>query len=110
MSSLARSYSEANDNVTGTTSATVPMAQMQIFEEKEKVITVNCKAELRIPNFDVMFVLDTTGSMEQIPVNSTITKMVGLRRAVKCFLRGAGQTKYRRYHASRMQRNRSAWR
>ena len=83
--SLARSYSEANGNVTGTASATVPMALMQIFGEKEKVITVNCKAELRIPNTDVMFVLDTTGSMEQIPVNSSVTKMVGLRRAVKCF-------------------------
>ena len=83
--SLARSYSEANGNVTGTASATVPMALMQIFGEKEKVITVNCKAELRIPNTDVMFVLDTTGSMQETPVNSNVTKIVGLRRAVKCF-------------------------
>src|SRR3546814_11563460 len=38
-----------------------------------------------IPNTDVMFVLDTTGSMsDNIPGDSAST-IFGLRRAVKCF-------------------------
>src|SRR5690606_34246418 len=41
---------------------------------------------MRLPNTDVMFVLDTTGSMAQKAVGTdTDTKIVGLKKAVKCF-------------------------
>jgi len=84
-SGLNRSFAESGGNVTGTASATVPMALMQVLGQESKVITVTCQAELRIPNSDVMFVLDTTGSMGGTAAGSTETKISGLRKAVKCF-------------------------
>lgn len=61
------------------------MALMQVLGIGSKEISVECQAELRIPNSDVMFVLDTTGSMGSPASGSTETKISGLRKAVKCF-------------------------
>jgi hypothetical protein len=82
---LVRSFSETGGNVVGLASATVPMALMQVLGADSKVVSVRCQAELRIPNSDVMFVLDTTGSMNDPASGSTETKISGLRKAVKCF-------------------------
>ncbi|OYY98669.1 MAG: hypothetical protein B7Y38_02070 [Sphingomonadales bacterium 28-56-43] len=84
---LARSFAESNGNVTGTASVTVPMTLMQVLGQKSQVVAVNCQAELRVPNTDVMFVLDTTGSMDQSiqDSGSSERKIDGLRKAVKCF-------------------------
>jgi Flp pilus assembly protein TadG len=83
--SLTRSFSEAGGNVVGTATVRVPMALMQVLGIESKAVSVRCQAELRIPNTDVMFVLDTTGSMAGTLTGSTLTKMAGLRRAVNCF-------------------------
>ena len=82
-----RTFAESNGKVTGTASVTVPMTLMQVFGQKSQVVAVNCQAELRVPNTDVMFVLDTTGSMDQSIQNSGSSerKIDGLRKAVKCF-------------------------
>lgn len=82
---LSRSFSETGGNVVGTASAVVPMALMQVLGQESKVVSVRCQAELRIPNSDVMFVLDTTGSMGDPASGSSETKISGLRKAVKCF-------------------------
>ncbi len=84
---LTRSFAESNGNVTGTASVTIPMTLMQVLGQQSQVVSVNCQAELRVPNTDVMFVLDTTGSMEQSIPNSGSSerKIDGLRKAVKCF-------------------------
>lgn len=84
---LVRSFSEANGNVTGTASVSIPMTFMRALGQESEVVTVNCQAELRVPNTDVMFVLDTTGSMDQAIPNSGSSerKIDGLRKAVKCF-------------------------
>lgn len=88
---LNRSFREESGNVVGQASVTVPMALMQVLGIDEKTITVGCQAELRIPNTDVMFVLDTTGSMaNDAPQDPSDTsppesKISGLRKAVKCF-------------------------
>lgn len=58
---------------------------MQVLGIGSKEISVECQAELRIPNSDVMFVLDTTGAMGSPASGSTETKISGLRKAVKCF-------------------------
>lgn len=84
-SGLTRTFAESGGNVTGTASVTVPMALMQVLGQESKVVTVSCQAELRIPNSDVMFVLDTTGSMGGTAADSSETKISGLRKAVKCF-------------------------
>ena len=73
---------ETDDNdegqVTGTATADVPTAVMYIFGKTEIPLEVGCMAELQLANVDVMFVLDTTGSMAG-------TKIQGLRDAVRDF-------------------------
>ena len=81
----ARSFAESGGKVTGTASVNVPMTIMKIFGQTSKTITVACDAEMRIPNTDVMFVLDTTGSMGDPIPGDTVDKIDGLKKAVKCF-------------------------
>ncbi len=80
--------SSAGGVVKGTATATLPMTVMQIFGQNEKTLTVTCDAALNLSNTDVMFVLDTTGSMGQCASGNSCgsnTKIVGLRSAVKAF-------------------------
>lgn len=81
--SLTRTFTESGGNVVGTASTVVPMALMQVLGQGSKTINVRCQAELRVPNTDVMFVLDTTGSMGDPASGSTESKISGLRKAVK---------------------------
>jgi Flp pilus assembly protein TadG len=90
---LTRAFTETGGTVDGNASVTIPMAIMQMFGKEESSVSVECKAELAIPNTDVMFVLDTTGSMNQADDGSNNqttdelpnSKIVGLRQAVRCF-------------------------
>ncbi len=84
-SNTSYSFSESSGKVTGTASVVVPMTIMKVFGQNSKTINVTCDAEMRIPNTDVMFVLDTTGSMDDIISGDTIKKIDGLKKAVKCF-------------------------
>lgn len=86
-----RSFTEAAGKVTGTARAVVPMTLMRIFGKTSETLTVTCDAEMRLPNTDVMFVLDTTGSMDFCPNGSSScngdanSRIAALRKAVKCF-------------------------
>lgn len=82
---LTRSFAEDAGKVIGTASATVPMTLMQVFGKESQTLSVECDAEMRLPNTDVMFVLDVTGSMGQTPSGDSQTKMQSLKVAVKCF-------------------------
>jgi Flp pilus assembly protein TadG len=90
-STLTRTFSESAGNVSGVVSATVPMSLMAVFGQADQTINVNCTSEMRIPDSDVMFVLDTTGSMNdganssQSVSSSNPRKIDGLKVAVKCF-------------------------
>jgi Flp pilus assembly protein TadG len=53
----------ADGQVTATATATMPMAIMRIFGFNETAQSVSCTARLDIGDSDIMFVLDTTGSM-----------------------------------------------
>lgn len=64
---LSRTFTEDAGKVTGRASATIPMTLMRIFGQTTKTLSVTCDADMRLPNTDVMFVLDTTGSMADIP-------------------------------------------
>ncbi|MFD0947002.1 pilus assembly protein TadG-related protein [Sphingomonas canadensis] len=84
--SLTKSYSESGGKVTGTASAVVPMTLMRIFGRTTETLSVTCDAEMRLPNTDVMFVLDVTGSMDDKAVSSdTDDKITSLKKSVKCF-------------------------
>jgi Flp pilus assembly protein TadG len=86
-----RSFSESGGAVTGTAAVDVPMTLMRVFDQDARNVSVTCKAELKIPNTDVMFVLDTTGSMAWTasggnnPTGSDPSRIAGLKTAVKCF-------------------------
>ena len=88
---------ETDDNdegqVTGTAEADVPTAVMYVFGKEQFALSVSCMAELQLANVDVMFVLDTTGSMNCPPTGSCPStsveqpgsKISSLRAAVRDF-------------------------
>ncbi len=85
---LVRTYTEnGSGNVQGKASVDVPMSLMKALGNDTQKVAVTCQSELRIPNTDVMFVLDTTGSMnDPLPGSgSDASKISGLRTAIKCF-------------------------
>lgn len=92
---LAYTFIEVDGEVRGSAYVTVPMTMMRIFNMQERDMEVTCTAKMEIPNTDVMFVLDITGSMN-CPAGSTScsnngnveasnARIKGLRSAVKCF-------------------------
>lgn len=80
-----RAFTESNGKVTGVVTAQVPMTLMKIFQQGTQTVEVECDAEMRLPNTDVMFVLDTTGSMQETIPGDSARKINTLKFAVKCF-------------------------
>lgn len=77
--------------VTGTAAATMPTVIMKIFGKQTIALEVDCMAELQIGNADIMFVLDTTGSMGDSISSGQPSKINGLRDAVRDFHRTINQ-------------------
>jgi Flp pilus assembly protein TadG len=83
---LTKTFTESSPGVvSGTASVRVPMALMQVLGTEYRDLSVTCTSELKIPATDVMFVLDTTGSMADPAPGSSDSKIVGLRLAASCF-------------------------
>jgi hypothetical protein len=59
--------------VHGVAAATVPMTIMKLFGTDSISLNVTCEAELNVSNQDILFVLDTTGSMACLPGDSVST-------------------------------------
>lgn len=53
--------------VAGTASAVVPMTVMKMFGAADVTLNVQCEARYDVPDVDIVFVLDTTGSMACTP-------------------------------------------
>lgn len=60
----------ADNQVAATARAVVPMTLMKMFGPTTRTISVACEARYDVADTDVMFVLDTTGSMACTPTNS----------------------------------------
>ncbi len=71
--------------VTGNASVVVPMTLMSLFRMPNKTIRATCTADLQLPNTDVMFVLDTTLSMNDVNPGDTQSRIAVLRSAVRSF-------------------------
>lgn len=88
--------------VAGSASLAVPMTIMKMFGYSTVTLDISCEATLVVPNTDVMFVLDVTGSMNDTPSGDTQSKIAGLKQAVKDFFSalgpgtasGAGRVRY----------------
>lgn len=57
------SSANAQGKLTGNVSTTIPMTLMQLFGFNSRTLNVICSADIQVPNIDVVFVLDVTGSM-----------------------------------------------
>jgi Flp pilus assembly protein TadG len=57
--------------VAGVATATVPMTIMKMFKAADSTLTVTCEARYDLADTDVVFVLDTTGSMACTPSDPT---------------------------------------
>ena len=70
--------------VSGAAQATVPMAMMTIFGIPAQQLSVTCEARFDVADVDIIFVLDTTGSMACLPTDSssTCSNYVGATSAV----------------------------
>ena len=75
----------ADGQVLGTATATLPTLVMKVFSMNTVDLSVDCMAELQIGNADIMFVLDTTGSMAQSISSGEPSKIASLRDAVRDF-------------------------
>jgi Flp pilus assembly protein TadG len=82
---VTSSFTENTGDVLGAATATVPMTIMRIFGNEARTVNVSCKAELTMGSTDVMFVLDTTGSMSNKNSGDSQTRIEGLRAAVMSF-------------------------
>lgn len=76
---------DATGKVSATALTTVPMTLMQVFGMASKSLSVTCSADIQIPNIDVVFVLDVTGSMANELGDTGQTRIVALRAAAKTF-------------------------
>jgi Flp pilus assembly protein TadG len=74
---------DAQGTITATASTNLPTVLMRIFGKTTTAISVNCGADLQIPNIDIVFVLDVTGSMDQ-SINN-VRKIASLKTAAKNF-------------------------
>jgi len=68
--------------VHGAASVSVPMLVMGGFGASAFNASVTCDAQMQLPNTDVMFVLDTTGSMTATNPGDSVSKIAALRTAV----------------------------
>ncbi|WP_374529666.1 pilus assembly protein TadG-related protein [Novosphingobium sp.] len=76
---------EQDYSISGTASVDVPTTIMTLFGYSDVPIAVDCQARLNFSNTDVMFVLDTTGSMAWANPGDTQPKIEVLRSVVKSF-------------------------
>lgn len=76
---------EADYSISGTASVDVPTTLMTLFGYNEVGITVGCEAKLNFSNTDIMFVLDTTGSMRRTNPGDSAPKIDILKQVVKDF-------------------------
>ena len=76
---------ESNYAITAEASVNVPTTLMSVFGFGDLPITVDCTAQINMPNTDVMMVLDTTGSMLQTNTGDSQSKIATLRNVVKSF-------------------------
>ena len=72
-------------DVRGTAKATIDTIIMHMFGKESFDLEVDCIARLEIANSDIMFVLDTTGSMNSTNSGDSVNRISALRTEVMAF-------------------------
>lgn len=86
--SIDRQFSMAigeGNAIDGSASVTLPTDIMHFFGKDQIEISVSCKAELTVPNTDIVMALDVTGSMAESNPDDTTPKISVLKAVVKDF-------------------------
>lgn len=75
----------SSSEVTARAGAVVDTMIMYFFGKRQFELTVTCTAKLEISNADIMFVLDSTGSMSYANSGDSVTKIAALKTEVMSF-------------------------
>ncbi len=73
------------NTINGVASVVLPTDIMQFFGKDQIDISVTCKAELTVPNTDIVMALDVTGSMAESNPDDTNPRISVLKTVVKDF-------------------------
>ncbi|MFM5916993.1 MAG: pilus assembly protein TadG-related protein [Novosphingobium sp.] len=76
---------EEDYSISGEAHVDVPTTIMSLFGYSEMPIPVKCEAKLNFANTDIMFVLDTTGSMADTNPGDNVPKIDALKQVVRDF-------------------------
>ena len=76
---------EPDYSISGVASVDVPTTIMTLFGYSQVGVNVECSAKLNFSNTDIMFVLDTTGSMSTTNPDDSENRMAVLKKVVKDF-------------------------
>lgn len=71
--------------ISGEATVVVPTTIMAIFGNEEMNVKVKCEARINYSDTDIMFVLDTTGSMNQTNPGDSMNRITALRQTVQDF-------------------------
>ncbi|KTE31906.1 MULTISPECIES: TadE/TadG family type IV pilus assembly protein [unclassified Sphingopyxis] len=77
--------SQNGSEIIGAASAKLDTAVMRVFGQHVMALGANCRAMQEITNTDVMFVLDTTGSMKDVNPGDSVSRFDAMKEAVTRF-------------------------
>ena len=75
---LTRNFTATDGEVSGSATGALPATIMGMFGFSDYQLSVSCKADINVSNTDIMFVIDTTGSMAWTPAGSNCGLTNGL--------------------------------
>ena len=76
---------EEDFSISGAATVTVPTTIMNLFGYAQVAVSVNCEASLNFSNTDIMFALDTTGSMNTTNPDDSEPRIDVLKGVVRSF-------------------------
>lgn len=82
---VAFNLTQNGSEIIGTASANLDTAVMRVFGTPVMTLGANCSAMQEITNTDVMFVLDTTGSMKDVNPGDSVSRFDAMKDAVTDF-------------------------
>ena len=91
---------DAEGKLTGTATTTLPMIVMNMMGMGDSDIDVQCSADIQVPNIDIVFVLDVTGSMDDTiggtkKIASLKTATIGFYDSIAAAMAGNTRTRVR---------------